>query len=90
MANLDSSRKDVRRIKRRHARNVPQKSRLRNLAKKVYGLTAMGEFDEAEEALNLYYKHLDRASRQNLIPPRRACRYKSNTAKFLYQARQKG
>ena len=88
MANLKSSQKDVRRIKRRRSRNIPQRSRLRTLAKKVYGLVAMGEFEEAEKTLSLYYKHLDRAGRQNLIPQRRAWRYKSRTAKFLHQARQ--
>ncbi len=86
MANLKASKKDVRRIKRRRERNIPQRSRIRNLGKRVYTLIAEGELEEARKFLPIYYRFLDRAGRKNLIHPRRAYRYKSRAAKLLHQA----
>ena len=84
MANLKSSKKDIRRIKRRYARNVPQRTRLRNLAKKTRGLVVQGELEQAQTSLRLYYRYLDRGARKHLIPKGRAERYKSRVTKLLY------
>ena len=83
MANLKSSKKDIRRIKRRREQNIPKKTRLRNLGKKIYNLVAQGEFEEASSQLQIYYKLLDRASRISLLPERRVARYKSRAAKLI-------
>ena len=88
MANLKASKKDVRRIKRRRERNVPQQSRLRTLGKQVYNLVAEGDLEQAKERLQIYYQYLDRAGRNHLIPPGRAQRYKSRAARLLHQARK--
>ena len=83
MANIKSSKKDIRRIKRRCERNVPQKTRLRNLAKKVYALVRNGDLEQASVTLRLYYRYVDRAARKHLIPRGRAKRYKSRAAKLV-------
>ncbi len=83
MANLKSSKKDTRRIARHRARNIPQKTRLRNLAKTIRALGNGGELEGAREALRQFYVYLDRAARTRLIHPRRAARYKSRSAIFL-------
>ncbi len=88
MANLKSSKKDVRRIKKRQANNIPQRSRLRNLGKKLRFLIGEGELEEAAKTLRLYYTYLDRAGCKHLIPKGRAQRYKSRGAKLLYQAQK--
>ena len=80
MANLKSSKKDVRRIQRHRASNIPQKTRLRNLAKTIHVLATGGETEGAKEALRMYYVYLDRAARKRLIHPKRAARYKSRSS----------
>lgn len=88
MANLQASKKDIRRIKRRRERNIPQRSRLRTLGKEVYNLVAEGELEKAQKVLSVYYRYLDRAGRKNLIPPGRAQRYKSRATILLNEARK--
>ncbi|MBX7059261.1 MAG: 30S ribosomal protein S20 [Leptospirales bacterium] len=83
MANIKSSKKDIRRIKRRHALNTSQRSRLRTLDKKIRRLAGEGLLDEARLALREYSGALDRAGRRNLIHPSQASRRKSRMQLFL-------
>ncbi len=84
MANIKSSKKDIRRIKKRRARNIPQKTRLRSFAKKFYLLIEQEDWAAAQRALALYHSYLDRAARRSLIPAARAKRKKSRSARMLY------
>lgn len=83
MANIKSSKKDIRRIERRHALNVQQRSRLRTLDKKIRRLVGEGAVDEAKSAFQEYSGYLDRAGRRHLIHPSQANRRKSRMQKLI-------
>lgn len=89
MANIKSSKKDVRRNERRKAVNRPQKTRLRSLQKKIVKLVGEGKVQEARESFQAYTTYLDRAGKRNLIHHRQADRKKSRMALLLNKA-QKG
>ncbi len=86
MANIKSSKKDIRRSQRREERNAEQKSRLRTFDKKVRREVEEGNLDAAKETFRIYTRYLDRAGKRNLIHPGRADRKKGRIAKFLNQA----
>ena len=88
MANIKSSKKDIRRIKRRRERNMAQKSRLRTYDKKIRTLIAEGEIEEAKEEFKLFSAYLDRAGKNNLIHHRQADRRKSRMALLLNKTAQ--
>ena len=89
MANIQSSKKDIRQIKKRRERNLPRRSRLRNLKKQLLLLISEKKIKEAETLFLTYCSYLDRAGRNHLIPQRRADRYKSRVSKLLNKTRQK-
>lgn len=74
MANLKSSKKDIRRIARRTERNTVQDSRLKTLRKKVIG-------DCAEADATVYASALDRAVKSGVIHKNKASREKSKLAR---------
>ncbi len=80
MANIKSSIKDIRRAKRRRERNLPQKTRLKTLKKKIIKLLEENKIPEAKEVFREYARYLDRAGRKNLIHRRQADRRKSRIA----------
>lgn len=88
MANIKSSEKDIRRIKRRYERNMAQRSRLRTYDKKIKALVEEGNFEEAEEEFRIYSSYLDRAGKTNLIHHRQADRKKSRLAQFINKSRK--
>ena len=77
MANLKSSKKDVRRIARRTERNRTAKSRLKTLRKRI-GAT---EGDAAVTVRNEFTSALDKAVKTNLIHANKANRLKSRMAR---------
>lgn len=86
MANIKSSKKDIRRTRKRQERNAVQRSRLRTYDKKVRKLAEEGKLDEAREAFKAYTTFLDRAGKTNLIHHARASRKKSRIAAVLNKA----
>ena len=74
MANLKSSKKDIRRIARRTERNTVQKSRLKTLRKKV-----IGECEASDSVA--YASALDRAVKSGVIHSNKANREKSKLAR---------
>jgi small subunit ribosomal protein S20 len=74
MANLKSSKKDIRRIARRTERNTVQKSRLKTLRKKSLG-------DCAAADATVYASALDRAVKTGVIHQNKANREKSKLAR---------
>ena len=80
MANIKSSKKDIRRIKKRNEQNVQKRSRLRTYYKKIQKLVAEGKLEEARKVFQTYSQFLDRAGRTHLIHPRQADRRKSRAA----------
>jgi len=83
VANIKSSKKDVRRTKRRSEANSQKKSRLRTLDKKIRNLVAEGEISEAQNVFKSYSSYLDRAGKRNLIHQSQASRRKSRMAALL-------
>ena len=77
MANLKSSKKDVRRIETRSARNRGVKSRLKSLAKKAAAPGA------GEEDRRVYVSALDRAAKSGVIHENRAKRQKSKISRLV-------
>jgi small subunit ribosomal protein S20 len=95
VANLKSSKKDIRRAERRRIRNKAQRTFLRTLKKKITKLLEEGKVEEAKQTFREYCRYLDRAARKNLIHRKQADRKKSRTAlainkkeKELLQAKQ--
>ncbi|MCB1307851.1 MAG: 30S ribosomal protein S20 [Leptospiraceae bacterium] len=89
MANLKSSKKDIRRTKKRRVQNSMQRARLRTYDKKVRALMAAGNLEDARTQFGIYSRFLDRAGRVHLIHPRQADRRKSRMALLLNKAAQK-
>lgn len=81
MANLKSSKKDIRRISRRSARNASTRSRLKTLRKKVVGENPV-DGDKAA-----YASALDRAAKTNVVHPNKVNREKSKMARNALRAK---
>lgn len=74
MANLKSSKKDIRRIARRTERNTATKSRLKTLRKK-----ALGEAQDADKSA--YASALDKAVKAGVVHKNKASREKSKLSR---------
>jgi len=83
MANIKSSKKDIRRTKTRREANSQKKSRLRTFDKKIRLLVDEGEVKEAQDLFHTYSSLLDRAGKRNLIHSRQADRRKSRMASLI-------
>lgn len=83
MANIQSSKKDIRRTKKRNSANSKNRTRIRTFDKKIRHLVDEGSLEEATVAFKTYSSLLDRAGKTNLIHHRQADRRKSRIAKFL-------
>lgn len=80
MANLKSSKKDIRRTRRRTARNQAEMSRILTVVRAVRTATTAESAKKAfEQAVSL----LDRAATKNLIHWRSAARRKSRLAAYV-------
>ena len=82
MANLKSSKKDIRRIARRTERNTIVTSRLKTLRKK-----ALGEADEADK--KAYASALDKAVKSGVIHKNKADREKSKLASNAFHSKNR-
>jgi small subunit ribosomal protein S20 len=86
VANIKSSKKDMRRSMKRRIQNSQQRSRLRTLDKKIHALVAEGLVAEAKAVYSEFTTYLDRAGKKNLIHHKKADRKKSRLALFLNKA----
>ncbi len=67
MANLKSSKKDIRRIEKRTERNRSAKSALKTYVKKVRKAVEAGDSDSAQAAMVTAAKFLDKAAAKGII-----------------------
>ncbi|MEX0323346.1 MAG: 30S ribosomal protein S20 [Puniceicoccaceae bacterium] len=74
MANLKSSKKDIRRTARRTERNTAAKTRLKTMRKKAVG-------ESSDEDKNAYASALDKAVKGGVIHKNKAAREKSKIAR---------
>ena len=86
MANLKSSKKDLRRTARRTAERKPFARNAKMTTRKVRKLITAGKVEEATKMLPETFKALDKAARKNIIHPNNASRTKSRIAKALASA----
>jgi small subunit ribosomal protein S20 len=83
MANLKSSKKDIRRIAKRTKANKPFRRNAELLVKKVLKLTTSGKAKEAAELVNSAYKAIDKAAKKNILHKNTAARQKSRIARAV-------
>jgi small subunit ribosomal protein S20 len=83
MANLKSSKKDIRRTVRRTEANKPFKRNAEMLPKKMAKLVAAGKTKEAVEMLPTAVKAIDKAVRKKILHKNTAARRKSSLAKMI-------
>lgn len=83
MANLKSSKKDIRRTKKRTQERKAFKRNALVLVKKVLKLVSLKEHHKANEVLPLAYKAIDKAAKKNIFHRNKAARLKSNIAKAV-------
>ena len=83
VANLKSSKKDVRKIAKRRELNSQKKSALRTFSKNILKLVKEGKKAEAEKAFQNFTSIVDKAAKTNLIHENKAGRTKSRMAKKI-------
>jgi small subunit ribosomal protein S20 len=83
MANLKSSKKDLRRTLRRTENRKPFERNAKMLPKKVRKLVSTGNLKEAAEMLPQTFKALDKAAKKNIIHANTSARTKSRLSKLV-------
>jgi len=78
MANLKSSKKDIKRTEKRRAKNQSTKSALKTFVKKV---RTAATAEEASKAMVVAQSALDKATQNGVIHKNQAARRKSRAAK---------
>jgi small subunit ribosomal protein S20 len=86
MANLKSSKKDVRRIEKKTAANKSMRSSLKTYIKKVRKAAEAGDTATLGTALTLANKHLGKAVARGIIHKNQAARRMSRAAKAANKA----
>ena len=80
MANLRSTKKDIRRSEKRRERNSQQKATIRTYAKNILKSIKAGKKDEATTLFGNYASLVDKAAKKNIIHKKNADRKKSRMA----------
>lgn len=83
MANIKSSKKDIRRIAKRTVHNRQVRSRLKSLQKKFETVSSGDDPAAVKEVASDYVSALDKAAKRNIIHPNKASRHKSACAQYL-------
>jgi small subunit ribosomal protein S20 len=83
LANLKSSKKDIRRSERRNERNSKQKSTIRTFAKGILKSVKAGKKDEAKLLFNSFASLIDKAAKKKILHKKNADRHKSRLAKRI-------
>ena len=83
MANLKSSKKDVRRIQKRTKARKPFARNAKMITKKILKLVSAGNKKEAAEMLPEAFKAIDKAAKKNIIHANKAARVKSRLSRAV-------
>ncbi|HWA84231.1 MAG TPA: 30S ribosomal protein S20 [Fimbriimonadaceae bacterium] len=86
MANKKSSKKDMRRIVKRTARNKAARTALKTYVKRVRTAVTAGDAAETKTALTTAQSMLDKAAQRGIIHKNQAARRKSRAAKAANKA----
>ncbi|RYG27350.1 30S ribosomal protein S20 [bacterium] len=87
MANLKSSKKDLRRIAKRRVRNQATKSALKTYVKKVRVAVASSDAEAVQTTLLTATSAIDKAAQRGIIHKNQAARRKSRIAKAANKAK---
>lgn len=80
MANIKSAIKRVKTSNAAGEKNIAQKNQMRTAVKAAKAAKAEGA-DNAEELVNVAFKHIDKAAKKNLVHKNKASRMKSQLSK---------
>lgn len=83
MANLKSSKKDIRRIEKRTAANKQARSRLKTLRRRADEAAGADDPAKAKTAVSSLSSALDRAAKNKVVHPNKVARLKSRYARHL-------
>ncbi|HMV41071.1 MAG TPA: 30S ribosomal protein S20 [Leptospiraceae bacterium] len=83
MANLKSSKKDIRRAEKRRDRNSKRKSAIRTFAKSVLKSVKAGKKEDAMNFYKEYSSLIDKAAKNKIIHKKTADRSKSRLSKKI-------
>jgi small subunit ribosomal protein S20 len=83
MANLQSSKKNIRKIAKLTAHNRQVKSKLKTLSKKVAAAAAQSPAAAAQAASALV-SALDKAAKTGIIHPNKASRHKQALSRYVF------
>ena len=86
MANLKSSKKDIRRNAKRRAVTQSVRTALKTTVKRVRQAAETGDKAKTTDALKAAQKSLDKASQRGIIHKKQAARRKSRAAKAAAKA----
>lgn len=86
MANLKSSKKDVRRIEKKTAVNKSVRTSLKTYVKRVRQAVESGDAEAIQAAVNLAAKNIDKASQRGIIHKNQAARRKSRVMQAVQKA----
>tara|TARA_B100001248_G_scaffold220746_1_gene176672 strand:- start:119210 stop:119473 length:264 start_codon:yes stop_codon:yes gene_type:complete len=86
MANIQSSRKDIRRIAKLTEHNRQVRSRLKTLNKNVEKAAQTGDAAEAKAAAQAFVSALDKAAKRDIIHPNKARRHQQAVSKHIFAA----
>jgi len=87
MANLKASKKDIKNIKKRTARNRQIKTSLKSLEKKVKSLIQNQKpSEDILKTTRKYISSLDKASKKNIIHRNKANRLKKRFSRYTLKA----
>lgn len=83
MANLQTSKKDVRSSKRKKTYNDRLRNRMKNTVKKFRELVEEGKIKEANEIFDKVQKVIDKAAKGGVIKDNTASRKKSRLSRLI-------
>lgn len=87
MANIQSAKKRIRQNEKRRLHNRSYNAAARSHVRNARELIESGKLDEAEAAVRLASKVLDKSARRNVIHPRNAARRKGRLMAALAAAK---
>lgn len=89
MPNLKSSKKDVRRIRKRRIKNLAVRTALKTHIRKVREAVEAGDAERIKAEMTVAQKHLDKAAQYGVIHKKQAARRKSRIASQAARALKK-
>lgn len=78
-----SAKKALRQSRKRRARNIRQKKKIKNLLKEVMSLISQNRSEEAKTLLPQIYKALDKAAKTGLMKENTVARKKSTITRLI-------